>query len=157
MKKLFKFIVIALLIGIGLFAFTRLYSTNVPEPEIIETTDVIAEDGYFTSKEEVALYIHTYGKLPGNYVTKTEAKKLGWKASEGNLQKVCEGCSIGGDQFSNREGRLPAKEGRIYYECDIDYEGGRRNGLRIVYSNDGLIYYTADHYVTYELLYGESQ
>ena len=156
MKKFIKFIIIALLIGLGIFAFTNLTNnSNNPEPEVIETVDVIDENGQFTSKEDVALYIHTYGKLPSNYITKSEAKKIGWKASKGNLQKLCAGCSICGDQFTNREGHLPSKDGRVYYECDIDYQGGRRNGLRIVYSNDGLIYYTQDHYNTFELLYGE--
>ncbi|MBR4421200.1 MAG: ribonuclease, partial [Erysipelotrichaceae bacterium] len=124
----------------------------IQEPVSVET---IREDGTYTSKEEVALYIHTYGKLPSNYITKNEAKKKGWEASKGNLNKVCPGFSIGGDRFSNYEGYLPEKEGRKYYECDIDYQSGTRNGKRIIYSNDGLIYYTGDHYNTFELLYGE--
>ena len=70
-------------------------------------------------------------------------------------QKVCKGCSIGGDSFGNREGQLPKKKGRKYYECDIDYRGGTRNAKRIIWSSDGLIYYTGDHYKTFELLYGE--
>ena len=115
----------------------------------------IDEDGIYTSKEDVALYLYTYNKLPSNFITKSEAKKLGWVASKGNLWDVCENCSIGGDRFGNREGILPDKDGRKYYECDIDYEGKRRNAKRIVFSNDGLIYYTEDHYTTFELLYGE--
>ena len=123
----------------------------------VTTTDEnkIDKQGKYTSKEDVALYIFTYGELPSNFVSKSKAKKMGWVASKGNLLKVCEGCSIGGDKFTNREKKLPTKKGRQYYECDIDYQGGNRNAKRIVYSNDGLIYYTDDHYNSFELLYGE--
>ena len=82
-------------------------------------------------------------------------KALGWVSSEGNLGVVAPGKSIGGDYFGNYEGNLPEKEGREYHECDIDSDGGYRGAKRIVYSNDGLIYYTEDHYETFELLYGE--
>ena len=115
----------------------------------------IKEDGEYSSKEEVAEYLYLYGHLPGNYITKNEAKKLGWVSSEGNLWDVAPGKSIGGDTFGNREGRLPEKKGRKYYECDIDFDGGYRGSDRIIYSNDGLVYYTGDHYNTFELLYGE--
>ena len=115
----------------------------------------VSEDGLYSSKEEVALYIHLYGHLPDNYITKSAAKKLGWVASQGNLWEVTDHKSIGGSQFQNSEGLLPSKKGRQYYECDIDYQGGTRNGKRIVYSNDGLVYYTEDHYSSFELLYGE--
>ena len=114
----------------------------------------VSEDGEYTSKEEVALYIHLYNHLPGNYITKKEAQDLGWDSSKGNLNTVAPGKSIGGDKFGNREELLPKKSGRVYYECDIDYKKGSRNAKRIVFSNDGLIYYTEDHYETYELLYG---
>ena len=113
----------------------------------------IEEDGTYTSKDEVALYIHTYGKLPSNYITKKEAEDLGWKSYEGNLWEVAPGKSIGGSRFGNYEGLLPEAKGRKYYECDIDFDGGRRNAKRIVYSNDGLVFYTDDHYNTFEQLY----
>ena len=115
----------------------------------------VYEDGTYTSKEEVAAYLNQFGHLPENYITKKEAKKLGWVSSEGNLNKVAPGKSIGGDYFGNYEELLPVKKGRSYYECDIDFTGGRRNAKRIIYSDDGLIYYTDDHYKTFELLYGE--
>lgn len=115
----------------------------------------IDEDGYYISKEDVSLYIHIYNKLPKNYITKKEARDLGWEASKGNLWDVTDKKSIGGDKFGNREGKLPEKEGRQYYECDINYEGGHRGAERLVYSNDGLIYYTGDHYDSFELLYGD--
>ena len=114
----------------------------------------IDEDGEYTSREEVALYIHTYGKLPQNFIKKNEAKKLGWEG--GSLEPYAPGRSIGGDRFGNYEGLLPEAEGRRYTECDIDTMGrSSRGAKRIVFSNDGLIYYTGDHYKSFELLYGE--
>lgn len=113
----------------------------------------VKEDGTYTSKEEVASYIHKFGKLPSNFITKNKAKDLGWDSKEGNLDEVAPGKSIGGDRFGNYEGMLPEEDGRTYRECDIDYEGGFRNEKRIVYSNDGLIYYTEDHYETFTQLY----
>lgn len=118
-----------------------------------ETEAEIEEDGEYTSKEDVALYLHTYQKLPQNYITKKEAKKLGWEG--GKLEPYAPGKSIGGDRFGNYEGSLPEKKGRTYKECDIDTKGKKRGAKRIVYSNDGLIYYTDDHYETFTLLYGE--
>lgn len=113
----------------------------------------VDEDGEYTSKEEVALYIHLYGHLPDNYITKREAEELGWIPKEGNLSEVAPGKSIGGSRFGNYGGVLPEKDGRKYYECDIDFDGTYRNGKRILYSNDGLIYYSEDHYNTFEQLY----
>lgn len=118
-----------------------------------EEIDDIHQDESYTGKDQVALYLHIYGKLPNNYITKREAQDMGWDSSKGNLEEVAPGKSIGGSRFGNREGLLPEKDGRSYYECDIDYDGGYRGGKRIVYSDDGLIYYTEDHYKTFELLY----
>ncbi len=125
------------------------------QENVISNVSSISEDGTYTTKEEVAEYLHTYGHLPSNFITKKEAKKLGWVSSEGNLDEVAPGMSIGGDFFGNYEGNLPEADDRDYYECDIDFDGTYRNAKRIVYSNDGLIYYTEDHYETFELLYGE--
>lgn len=103
------------------------------------------------SKEEVALYIHKHGKLPPNYITKSQARKLGWKS--GSVERYAPGKCIGGDRFMNREGLLP--QGHTYYECDIDTLGASSRGAkRIVFSDDGLIYYTSDHYASFTLLYG---
>lgn len=113
---------------------------------------LIDENGSYTSKEDVALYIHTYGHLPSNFITKSEARELGWDG--GSVEDYAPGCSIGGDRFGNYEGILP--EGKKYTECDIDTLGrSSRGARRIVFSNDGCIYYTDDHYETFELLYGE--
>lgn len=118
-----------------------------------DSGETIDEDGEYTSKEDVALYIYTFEKLPSNFITKKEAKKLGWEG--GKLEPYAPGKSIGGDRFGNYEGTLPEKKGRTYKECDIDTLGKKRGAKRIVYSSDGLIYYTEDHYETFELLYGE--
>ena len=100
----------------------------------------------------MALYIHTYGRLPGNFITKNEAKKLGWEG--GSVEDYAPGKCIGGSRFGNYEGLLPDKEGREYFECDIDTLGASGRGAkRIVFSNDGLVYYTGDHYKTFEQLY----
>lgn len=113
------------------------------------------EHGSYTSKDQVALYLHTYGRLPDNYLTKKEAENLGWDSKKGNLWEVAPGMSIGGSYFGNYEGKLPEKKGRKYYECDINYEGGYRGAERIIYSDDGLIFYTGDHYENFEQLYPE--
>lgn len=112
------------------------------------------EYGSYTSAEDVALYLYTYEELPDNFITKKEARDLGWEG--GSLEPYAPGMCIGGDYFGNYEGNLPEEEGREYHECDIDTMGSRSRGAkRIVYSNDGLIYYTEDHYETFTLLYGE--
>ena len=128
---------------------------EVQEAQEAPAADELAvdEDGEYTSKDEVALYLHTYGHLPSNYISKYDAEDAGWKTEGLSLEEACPGMSIGGDRFGNREGLLPTAKGRTWYECDIDYQGGNRNAKRIVYSNDGLIYYTDDHYQSFEQLY----
>lgn len=123
--------------------------------EAEQNAEILEESGSYTSKEDVAAYIHQFGHLPDNFITKKEAKNAGWVSSKGNLSEAAPGKSIGGDRFGNYEGILPEKEGRQYYECDIDSDGGYRGAKRIIYSDDGLVYYTEDHYETFELLYGE--
>lgn len=111
------------------------------------------ETASYTAPQDVADYLHTFGHLPGNFITKKEAAALGWDSQSGNLDEVAPGMSIGGDVFGNREGLLPKAKGRTYYECDVNYEGGYRGGERIVYSDDGLIFYSDDHYKSFEQLY----
>ena len=128
------------------------HSTEAPTTAApIQPGLTVTEDGEYTDKDHVALYIHTYGKLPSNFITKKEAEALGWPG--GSLKKYAPGKSIGGDRFGNNEGKLPKKKGRQYYECDIDYKGNSRGAKRIIYSNDGLIFYTDDHYETFTQLY----
>ena len=130
-------------------------TTVADDPE--DTTGAapaIDEEGFYYSAEDVALYLYTYGRLPENFITKSEARKLGWEG--GSVEKYAPDCAIGGDKFGNREELLPVASGRQYYECDIDTHGENSRGAkRIVFSNDGLIYYTDDHYESFVLLYGE--
>ena len=125
-------------------------ATDAPAPTL-----TVSEDGWYDSKEEVALYLHLYGHLPGNYITKKEAEALGWTG--GSVERYAgEGTAIGGSRFGNYEGLLPVAKGRTYTECDIGTVGASSRGAkRLVFSNDGLIYYTEDHYASFELLYGE--
>lgn len=162
-----KLLSLSLVILILSLVFTGCVSqVNIPEiveNETIENNKVdivkdkeeetLDEDGIYFSPEEVAEYIHIYKKLPKNYITKKEARDLGWESEKGNLWDVTNQMSIGGDSFGNREGLLPKADGRKYFECDVNYSGGFRGSERIVYSNDGLIYYTKDHYKTLEKLY----
>ena len=135
---------------------TTAVSTSAATPETAEESqpESLPEDGTYSSRDDVALYIHTYGHLPGNFITKKEARELGW--SGGSVEEYAPGKCIGGDHFGNYEGLLPEKSGRSYTECDIDTLGSSGRGAkRIIFSNDGLIYYTDDHYASFTLLYGE--
>lgn len=110
---------------------------------------VLDEDGYYYDKDNVALYLVTYHKLPSNYITKKEAQALGW--SGGALDSYAPDMAIGGDHFGNYEGLLP--EDADYHECDIDTHGKKRGAKRIIYSDDWDIYYTEDHYESFVQLY----
>lgn len=132
--------------------FEEAGETETAAAETEETEADLDPYGSYTTKEDVALYIHLYGELPLNFMTKKQAKALGWEG--GSLEPVAPGMCIGGDYFGNYEGLLP--EDREYTECDIDTLGASKRGAkRIVFSDDGLIYYTEDHYESFELLYGE--
>ncbi len=166
MKQIFS-VLFALLMLAALFGCGRMLESTpeterqtsdidapVLTPEPNETPCDVSEDGEYWTKDEVALYIHLFGHLPKNYITKSKAQSLGW--SGGSLEPYAPGCSIGGGYFGNYEGLLPTKKGRTYTECDIDTRGAKSRGAkRIVFSNDGLIYYTDDHYESFTLLYGE--
>ena len=151
-------IALVLLNGLGgeTTATVALPDTGSSITQTVEVTreEKLPEDGWFYSAELVSQYLQTYGKLPDNFITKDEARKLGWEG--GSVEDYAPGYAIGGDKFGNREGLLPVAEGRQYYECDIDTDGqDSRGAKRIVYSNDGLIYYTDDHYESFMLLHGE--
>ena len=151
MKRLLILLAAALVLLAGAFQLPE-HQPPAPEPE-----QTVTQAGAYTDRDRVAEYIYLYGGLPGNYITKAEARGLGWDAQAGNLWDVAPGKSIGGDRFGNYEGSLPEAPGRTYYECDIDYAGGHRNAKRIVYSDDGLIFYTDDHYDHFTQLYGEAE
>lgn len=135
-----------------------LNETELKEQSSSTINKSIDENGEYTSKDEVALYIYTYHKLPKNYITKNEAKKLGWNSYKNYVGEVAKGKSIGGDRYGNYEKLLPDIKGRKYVECDIDYGGKKRNAKRIIYAEDfdesiGFIFYTDDHYKTFTKLY----
>jgi hypothetical protein len=102
-----------------------------------------------TSFEDVGEYLRHNGTLPENFVTKDQAKTLGWSPKKGNLGQVAPGKSIGGDPYQDFEGRLPSAPGRTWREADINYAGGVRGPDRLVYSSDGLMFKTTDHYTTF--------
>lgn len=154
-------LILAVLLGIvglfqGNFPAALPESTTLPPVTAGQAESGLPDiTGSYTTKEDVALYIHLYGKLPDNFITKTEARAYGWDG--GSVEPYAPGKCIGGDRFGNYEGLLPNAPGRVWTECDIDtLGGGSRGAKRIVFSNDGLIYYTQDHYESFELLYGES-
>lgn len=122
------------------------------ESEVYEDEELIYYGEDYSAPLDVAAYLYEWEELPPNFITKNEAKKLGWQSEKGNLWDVAEGKSIGGDKFGNREGLLP--EGEEYRECDVNYSGGYRGGERLVYSiDDWDIYYTDDHYESFTQLY----
>ena len=103
-----------------------------------------------TNDEIVVKYLKEHGELPDYYITKSEAKSLGWVPSKGNLCEVAPGRAIGGDIWTNRQKSLPTKSGRKYFEADLNYNCGNRNADRVVFSNDGLVFVTHDHYRNFE-------
>ena len=118
------------------------------EPEITQTADTVDEHGYYYDAEHVVLYLDVYGHLPENYITKSDARALGWEGR--SVEAYQEGAAIGGDRFGNREGLLPEEPGRTYTECDINTLGADSRGAeRLIFSNDGLYFYTSDHYASF--------
>lgn len=123
-----------------------------PEPTPEPEAELPDPEGYYYDVEGVVRYLDAYGCLPGNFITKDEARALGW--SGGSVERFREGAAIGGDRFGNREGLLPRADGRSYTECDIDTLGADSRGAkRLVFSGDGLYFYTEDHYEHFEELY----
>ena len=164
----FTALVLSLVVGVSVFTGCRAKpqspeentQTVTEKTETEQSPDTDENSGEYqitygeryTAPEAVAAYIYEWEELPPNYITKAEAEKLGWQANKGNLWEVAADKSIGGDRFGNREGILP--EGENYRECDVNYQGGYRDAERLVYSIDDFdIYYTADHYESFEQVY----
>ena len=118
------------------------------DSRILTAADTLAEGETYTDLDHVAAYLVFYGELPANYITKAEARSLGWSADQ-DLWAFAEGYSLGGDEFQNREGLLPPAE---YHECDLYYSGGERGDERLVYSDEE-IYYTGDRYASFVFVY----
>lgn len=143
-------LILSLTLFMGLLSSCKKIDKGKIQNSIENKEEALDENGSYYNKHDVISYLISYEKLPKNYIRKKEAQDMGWIASEGNLWKVTDKMVIGGDKFSNREEKLPKKNGRIYYEADVNYKGGKRGAERIIYSNDGLIFYTSDHYKTFE-------
>lgn len=101
-----------------------------------------------TNEVKVINYVKSNHELPDYYITKSESRKQGWVPSEGNLCDVLPGKAIGGDKFSNREKTLPS--GKQYFEADVNYNCGNRNADRIVFTKEGEVYLTKNHYKSFQ-------
>jgi hypothetical protein len=144
--------ILALLLAL-LCLFSCALSEAMVQDGVALTDELLVEYGQdYYYHDEVALYLHAFEELPPNYITKDEAEYWGWDPGD-DLWDTSYGYCIGGDKFGNREGKLPKAKKRQYYECDVNYFGGDRNAERLIFSNDGRIYYTDDHYSSFELLY----
>ncbi|WP_347253380.1 ribonuclease domain-containing protein [Leminorella grimontii] len=144
-------LVVFLLLIIGGLAFNFLHSSNGGISDgaaggISSSSQVVQDIDRLTQRQTVVNYVREHGRLPDYYITKSQARSQGWDARDGNLCSVLPGKAIGGDRFSNREKRLPQAKGRTWFEADINYRCGHRGAERLLYSDDGLIYVTIDHY-----------
>lgn len=122
------------------------------EPAAQEAAGQIAAPA-FTDPQAIADYIFANRRLPDHFITRREAEALGYDADRNFLSDVAPGLSLGGDRFGNYENLLPKASTRTWKECDANYISGPRGTERIIYSNDGLVYYTADHYETYTQMF----
>ena len=108
-----------------------------------------------TDPQQIVNYIYEFGWLPDNFITKEEAREMGWDSSRNYVGEVAPDMSIGGDRFGNYEGLLPDAKGRTWYECDANYKGKKRGAERVLFSSDGLFYYTDDHYESFTEMFPE--
>ena len=118
----------------------------------------VIEAGYATrdGTNGADYWLYYKGKFPDYYITKQQAEALGWVSTEGNLAQVAPGKMIFGEPYQNRDGHLPSAPGREWYKADISYVSGFRGKDRLLYSNDGLIFVTCDHYETFYEIAGRS-
>jgi hypothetical protein len=111
-------------------------------------------EGPITDPQSIADYLFSHDmELPENFITKKEARELGWDSRYNRVGDVAPGMSIGGDYFGNYQEKLPVGKGISYREADCYYTGGSRNAYRIIYSSDGRVWYTEDHYRTFTELF----
>ncbi|AHF15685.1 ribonuclease domain-containing protein [Niabella soli] len=167
MQKLNRLLSLILLLAIAVLVYYWYAGKNTgnsrPQPVVPQRvnesppavtpahTDQGAQSIEALTKEAVVVpYVKQTGHLPDYYITKREARNQGWEPSSGNLCNVLPGRAIGGDRFSNRERALPEKEGRKWFEADINFSCGRRNADRLLFSNDRLVFVTKDHYQTFQ-------
>lgn len=165
-KQMWRRLLALAVVGLVLFAQAALAAgrgRNTPTPApAAETpapqsaagmTPTPVPEGPIIDPQSIADYLFAHGELPDNFITKKEARALGWDSSRNYLSDVAPGMSIGGDYFGNYEGRLPVEQGVEYHEADCWYTGGKRNAYRVIYSNQGRVWYTEDHYETFTELF----
>ncbi|WP_340609603.1 ribonuclease domain-containing protein [Xenorhabdus bharatensis] len=121
-------------------------SGKTPKNTVVAEETATPHIDVLTEQHRVANYLKQHHKLPDYYITKKQARRLGWEPRKGNLCEAVPGKAIGGDRFTNREHSLPDEAGRQWFEADVNYRCGSRGSDRLLYSNDGLIYLTLDHY-----------
>lgn len=144
-SRLYLLVLLVLIVGLLVYCKNRNVGTSGTKIETVKDINSL------TKETVVVSFVKKNKKLPEYYITKKEAREKGWNAADGNLCDVLPGKAIGGDVFSNREGSLPKSDGRKWFEADLNYNCGRRNADRLLFSNDGLIYVTYDHYKTFLL------
>ena len=156
-KKMMQLGAVMLAVGLALTAAGARHGAaaqgsraRTAEVKTVAKSVEVAKDGEYTSKDDVAAYVRKFsGALPKNFITKRQARELGWQG--GPLEPYAPGKSIGGDRFGNYERRLPALRAGFYKECDIDTKGRPRGAKRLVFTSKGKrIYYTDDHYRTFK-------
>ncbi len=143
---------LALVLLLAIFGGSQLFNSEAPAAlpvEPVATVAAMAKEEPIIQPEDIAAYLFQHGELPNNFITKKEAQALGWDSSKNYLSDVAPGKSIGGDHYGNYEKRLPTKQGRTWKECDCNYVEGKRNAYRICFSNDGLVFYSDDHYQSF--------
>lgn len=140
--------IVLLIIVIGGFIFFTQKSSSL-NTQFINNDSTIVKIDELTREAVVVAYVKKHQQLPDYYITKYQARRHGWDASSGNLCDVLPGRAIGGDVFSNREKSLPSANNRKWFEADLNYNCGRRNADRLLFSSDGLVYVTYDHYKTF--------
>ncbi len=101
-------------------------------------------------------YLIRYGKLPDYYIDINNLRELGWKDGK-SPSKYAPGKMLTRGRYFNDNKHLPDAPGRLWFECDINYYEGRRNQHRILYSNDGLMFVTYDHYETFYEIINETE
>ena len=140
-----------------LYGLTEDYEggSQAAEPEESQKQTEVQFELPITDPQQIVNYLDLYGELPENFITKDEARALGWDSRQNYVGEVAPGKSIGGDRFGNYEGQLPEKKGRKWYECDANYRGKKRGAERVLFSSDGLYYYTDDHYQTFTQMFPE--
>jgi len=145
-KKLWIALVVAMVAAVaGLQPGKQ--QTSVTHSSSVQHSGVAHDNiSELTAERRVVGYLQQHQRLPDYYITKSQARRQGWDAREGNLCHTLPGKAIGGDRFANREGRLPQQQGRKWFEADVNYRCGHRNADRLLYSSDGLIFLTKDHY-----------